>query len=163
MAPNTTSKKLSEMITQIADHDIVELTAKVRDNRMVYRPITKDDGRWGQVTEQRTLRTTTVDLLTGEILAQDAPCILGESCQCGCDDCGGCNGDRIANSCSCMPCPICGLCEHVCECDRQTCGCHEAWCDCSGGECGRADCCGHANQNDEECACKNSIPNGLHP
>ena len=99
----------------------------------------------------RTLRTTTVDLLTGEILEQDAPCILGESCQCGCDYCCGCNSDRIANSCSCTPCPICGLCEHVCECNREICGCHEAWCDCSVGECDRVDCCGHANHDDEEC------------
>jgi hypothetical protein len=129
-----TSEKLQEIVIWVAAHeDIVELTAKARDKRMVYRPITEEDGHWGRVIEQRTLRTTTVDLLSGEILEQDAPCVLGESCQCGCDYCCCCHGDHIANSCCCTPCLICGLCEHVCECDRKHCGCHEAWCDCSVG------------------------------
>ena len=154
MAAETTLGRLHEIAVQMASQeDIVELTAKVRDKRMVYRPITEDDGHWGRVIEQRTLRTTTIDLLTGEILEQDDPCVLGESCQCGCDYCCCCNGDHIANSCCCTPCLICGLCEHVCECDRKHCRCHEAWCDCSVGECDRDDCCGHANHNDEECAC----------
>ena len=158
MAAKMTSEKLQEIVIWVAAHeDIRELTAKIRDKRAVYRPITKDDGRWGHVTEQRTLRNTTIDLLTGEILGHDAPCILGESCQCGCDDCCGCKGSYIADTCFCISCPICGLCEHVCECDRQTCGCHDAWCDCSVGECDREDCCGHANHNDEECICKNSV------
>jgi len=69
MEAKMTSEKLQEIVIWVAAHeDIVEFTAKVRDKRLVYRPITEEDGHWGRVIEQRTLRTTTIDLLTGEIL-----------------------------------------------------------------------------------------------
>jgi hypothetical protein len=111
MEARMTSEKLHKIVIWVAAHeDIVELAAKVRDKRMVYRPITEEHRHWGRVIEQRMLRTTTVDLVSGEILEQDAPCVLGESYQCGCDYGCCCNGDQIANSCCCTPCLICGLC-----------------------------------------------------
>jgi hypothetical protein len=54
IAEETTLGRLHEIAVQMASQEnIVELTAKVRAKRVVYRPITKDDGHWGHVTEQR--------------------------------------------------------------------------------------------------------------
>jgi hypothetical protein len=67
MEARMTSEKLQKIVIWVAAHeDIVELAAKVRDKRMVYRPITEEHGHWGRVIEQRMLRTTTVDLVSGE-------------------------------------------------------------------------------------------------
>jgi hypothetical protein len=46
MAAKMTSAKLQQVVIWVAAHeDIVEFSAKVRDKRQVYRPITEDEGQ----------------------------------------------------------------------------------------------------------------------
>ena len=52
MAVNITMDQLQGIGIWVASQgELLVLAAKIRDKRLVYRPGTKEDGRWGQQTE----------------------------------------------------------------------------------------------------------------